>query len=187
MRIREITDDSLFALFPQFRGWVYLEPNNNKTPIDEEIKSGGKWVAYGTIEYVENTAKKLKAKIGREIDSIKYSLSPVKITPNAADESNALVVYCHQSRKDDVRNMLDSIGVKNITWKEGIQSLLELLQDPSFCFALEVLNPERLKYLSELAGVAIKPEIMEYVQGMNKFVDDSLQKMKEFKEKLKSH
>jgi len=177
--------DFLTSIFPRYRDWMYFE-SGKKIPTEDMIKNHGKWVIYGSKKHVEDFANTLRKEIGDVIDSIKYSLKPTRVTPNAPYRRHALIVYCHDYNREGVLSRLKDLGVRQAIWKYDRASLLEDLNDPSFCFALEGLNPGRLKYLSELAGIEIKPEITEHIQGMNKLVDDCLQKIKEFEEQLKS-
>jgi hypothetical protein len=182
-RVVQKKDPILFSLFPEARGWVYFETNDDNIPIEELIEHRGKWVIYGSKQYVENLANVLKEKIGKEIDALKYSVDPTKVTPNAPEGNYALLVYCHESKRNRVLTMLKSIGVEEATWKYDRESLLELVNDPLFCLKLELLNPGRLEYLAGL--LQIDPAILKEVKDFRNYVIRLSERIRELSKKRK--
>jgi len=199
------TFNLLTTLFPGYRKWVYYE-SDDRMSIEDIVKTHGKWVIYGSKEYVEGLANSLRGQIGDRIDGIKYSKSPTRVTPNAPYGCYALLVYCHDFNRDDVLSKLKNKGVEEPTWKYDRVSLLEDLSDPSCCFRLGILNYERFKRIVELLGMGMDPEILHRIEDFNNFVKETsaksrelykmykegvdketfMQKVKEFSEKLKN-
>lgn len=175
-----MTDYSLIFLFPEADGWVYIESEKDKRPIEETLRYRGKWVIYGSKRYVENLAKSLKDEVGKTIDAMKYSVKSTKVTPNAPERKHALLVYCDERRRDEIRNILESKGVKEVIWKYDRESLAELLDDPFFCLKLELFNPGRVEYLGKLLQIEINPEVLKCVQEMREYINKLSQKMKSF-------
>lgn len=171
----ELANNELLAILPEARDWIYIEPKEDKRPIEERLQYGGKWVIYGSKKYIEKLVRDLKCEVGRNIDAMKYSVKPIKVTPNAPDKKYALLVYCDESRKGKLKNILESKGVKKVTWKSNKESLKELLDDPFFCLILELFNPGRLEYLANSLQIEINPHVLERVKKFKNYIGELLQ------------
>lgn len=130
--------------------WIFIEPDGYKVPLENIIKSWGKYVIYGSKGYTESLAKKLEKNVGKNIREIKYSKVPVSVTPNAPENSYAVIVYCDIMTRDNVMKTLEELGVGYFEWKSDRQSLLEYLNDPYFCFFIYTFNRERLMKICKL-------------------------------------
>ena len=60
----EDSDSLLLDIVSDPGTWIYVESNESKTSLEDEIKSGGEYVIYGSKEYVKNYAKILEKRIG---------------------------------------------------------------------------------------------------------------------------
>ncbi len=169
----------LYSLFPELRDWIYIELKDNSS-LEDSIRSQGKWIVYGSKNFIENLASILKAKIGMEINALKYSTVPVKVTPNAPEGSHALIVYCNERKKEKVRDLLEEVGIKEANWKSDKESLAELIEDPLFCLRLELLNPGRLNYLTKLIQKDVRPEILEEINRFKRYIKKLAKKFKNF-------
>ena len=107
------------------------------------------------------------------------------MTPNAPEGSYALLVYCEKGRSEKVRMMLKSMDVNDVTWKSDRESLIEILDDPLICLQIEMLNPDRLEYLSKLTERKINPEVLNRIAKMKMLVNEASQNLNSLAQGLK--
>ena len=179
-----MADYDLLSVFPEFSGWVYFDPKKERS-LEEFILHGGKWIVYGSKSYVENLYESSKGDVGRDIVAMKYSIEPIKVTPNAPEGKHALLFYCDERRRDEVREVLASKGIKDVVWKNERETMMELLrEEPFFYIKLELFHPGRLAYLSKLLNIEINPQLLECAQKIREVIDKTSQEFSRLAESL---
>jgi len=166
-------------------GWVYFEGNDN-TPLEEVIKSCGKWVIYDSEQKIKDLANKLRGEIRNDLRELKYSTGPTKVTPNAPEGKYALLAFCHEAKRDKVLTMLKKIGVSEATWKYDRESFIELFDSPSFYLRLELLNPGELEHLAELLQIELDSGALKGAKDFRKYVDGLGKKIKKLDAMIKA-
>ena len=127
MKSYELSESNYKILDLLFRGycWIHFESKVPK-PIEEIVEYGGKYIIYGSKEYVKKLAEKIKPMIGEVIEGIKYSTVPLK------ENSYGLVVYCDKRNRDETLKILEKLKVSNYEWKTDKESWRDCLSDPWF-------------------------------------------------------
>jgi len=176
---------AMVSLFPEMGGWVYFEENDNAS-LEEEIKHHGKWVIYDSEQKIKNLANRLRKEIGNDLRTLKYSMKPTKVTPNAPEGKYALLAYCHEAKKDKVLTMLKKMGVSEVTWKYDRESFVELFDNTSFYLRLELLSPGELENLAELLQIKLDSESLKRAKDFRKYVEGIAEKLGKLDEMIKA-
>lgn len=182
------TDEFAFlaTIFPELRSWIYYETDDH-IPIEDIVKSHGKWVIYGSKEYVENLGNSLRPEIdGKTITGLKYSKWFTSVTPNSPYRSHALLVYCHDYNRDQVLSKLKSMGVEEPTWKYDRKTLLEQFSDPQNCWRYARISPEKFKRIVELIELDVDPKILAKIDAYHEALYDMADKCNELAEMAKA-
>jgi len=169
------------SIFPETLVWEEFGIED-EIPIETALKSHGKWILYGSKKSVENFANQLKDEIGKEIVSVKYSLKPIQVTPNAPEGEYALVVYCDETNRDEVLTRLTNMGVNEVVWKYDWESFQGFINDPLSVLRVESLSPGRLEYLAGLVGLEINPEYLKKARDFRNWVEQTSDKFGEWAE-----
>jgi len=139
--------------------WIEMEGKGNSLTFENQMRYMGKWITYGTAEYIEKKAKELEPKLGDILDSLKYSYKPVNLTDRTPPNSCALVVYCSNFARKDARRILESHNIEDVEWVSNICSLKNLIKKPGVQLLMTATNPERLLELGDVAGLDMTSDV----------------------------
>jgi len=148
--------------------WIYIVNSNPTIPFkgkrdfpktkEAYLKHWGKWAIFGEKEYLDELARQLDPYVeDRYICNIKYLRKAVVWS---GYDRPAMCVYCDDREKEDIWEILSTIGITDKLWvyeKETIASWLpggELLEK---MIAYRGLSPEKSQKVRE--------KIQKYSEG----------------------
>lgn len=168
--------EDLLHTFLEEEPWKEIYKDNGM-PWQNKLRYEGKWVAYGNPSYIEKKAKELEPLVGGFISHIKYSYEPVTLTSKSPKDRCALVTYCNNMARSDVRRILNHHELKDLEWISNVYSLRNLLGKARFTFSMSCMNPKNLIEMGEIAGIDMKP----MVQGSENLTRELLSMIERFK------
>ncbi len=97
-----------------FRGYNYINYRGTPLTKKEYLEHWGKYVFFGTAEYLHEMARKLDRFVERkEIPHIKYDRRPLE---ELGLSECVMCVYCDDRQKQDIWRILNGLGIKIKAW-----------------------------------------------------------------------
>ena len=162
--------------------WIEMGGGESGLTFENRIRYIGKWITYGTADYVEKKAKELEPKLGGILDSLKYSFEPGKLTDRTPPNSCALVVYCSNFARRDARRILESHNIKDVEWLSNIYCLKKLIKNPRFQLFMTGTNPEKLLELADIVGLDMTSNVEKYNNYFDNFKEAVINGVRKYSE-----
>jgi len=148
--------------------WVEAHGYDTGMPFLDELRYGGKWVAYGTKEQVLRMALSAEAELGRTLEAMKYSTVPARLTGRSPPGAFALVMYCNQWTRQPARKALEARGFGQLEWISNIYSIPRYLRDQRFVWTMSMMDPDTLLGMGDIAGM----DMSGYVDARDRLMDE---------------
>jgi len=148
--------------------WVEMHGYDTGMSFGNELRYGGKWVAYGTEDEIRHMAARAEEELGRTLEAMKYSTIPARLNNRSPPGAFALVMYCNQWTRQPARKALEARGFEQLEWISNIYSIPRYLKDQRFVWTMSMIDPDTLLEMGDIAGI----DMSGYVDGRDRLMDE---------------
>lgn len=100
-------------------------------PYSEYLEHNGKWIVYGKKEAIEDLGRMMIGLVGKHgIIQANFTKNPALRVPEGFShgKDHALIVYCDDRKRENVKNRLNRLGIGNMLWEYERETIEEVLK-----------------------------------------------------------
>lgn len=106
--------------------WIYIAPSEERSlelSEKEYLEHYGKWLIFGPKAYMEKLARLINPFVeSGQIDRAKYCKKEPGFDPFPNRKDYVMCVYADDRKRDEIKRLLESLGVERLTWKYDRQT-----------------------------------------------------------------